>query len=360
MPGYVLPRCGILFLLAFTRASSALTVFSNDPTESCVIMGDPDLYGIGVRLSYYLSFSAAVLASSCGLFDELSNIRRGIIIITSAVLIETIISSTKGSFSILEWYIVSLETVGLAWPCFWPSVTGKEQSTGGGSAADDDRELWESTKADAILYGLFSVIQGVNQCLAPYIYFTRLNQGYQEGCSVTTFFFARFNIYAPPWIVFTKFSAIAGILGALSYFVYCGSVLFHAFLAFLARREKSEPEEEDDNSSSKEWAWTGGIGIAVLMIAYGIPSAYFAERVIRDNKINMNGASLGSSSQLIAFLVGLFNLVAVLSKCIWKCILSLHSGETIHLSKHDLAADNSIRDEIEIEIEIQIEKDVRS
>jgi len=113
-----LPLRSVLFILIFVRMSSTHTVFSNDPPDSCVIVGDPDLYGIGVRLSYCLSLTAAVLATSFGLFNKLSNIRRGIIIVTCAVLIDTIISSTKGSFSKLEWYISSLETVGLGFRCF--------------------------------------------------------------------------------------------------------------------------------------------------------------------------------------------------------------------------------------------------
>jgi len=76
-------------------------------------------------------------------------------------------------------------------------------------------------KSDAILVGLFSLILGINQCLAPYIYLSIPDQGSRAGRSVTAFFFAPFNLYAPARLIIMRTIAIAGIFGAISYFVSC-------------------------------------------------------------------------------------------------------------------------------------------
>jgi len=309
--------CGILSILIFSPVSSGYTVFSDDPPDSCVIIGDPDLYGIGVRLSYYLSFSAIVLATIFDLRDELSATRRGIIIITTAVLIDSIIGMTKGSFSILEWYIVTLETIGLAIPCFVPQENPFVSKAFSEVLQHPEVVLDAIMKEDAVLFGLFYATMAVTLCSTPWIYFILHNQGYREGCSVTTFFFARFNIHAHGWMIFIKVAAIAGLFLAMSYLIISGWMLFNAFPA---GQGDNEPADESKNSplSDEDWAAKLGtaLGTALATIGLGIPSAYFAERVIRDNNIDMGGATLGSGSQLIAFLVGFFNVVAVLSKCI--------------------------------------------
>jgi len=332
----MLLRCSILLLLSFVQRSSALTVFSDDPGESCTIIGDPDLYGIGVRLSYYLSFAAAVLATLCGLTDELTGTRRGIIIVTTAVLIDTIISNTKGSFSILETYIMTLETIGLAGPCFWPSITKKAVKQSQSDEGEEEQqlrqlfpyELSKSTKADAGLFGMFFAIQVIVLCLTPWIYFTLQNQGYKDGCEVTTFFFASFNIYARGWTGFMKFSAVVNVFTSITLIPVCAWILIYAMRASWKHTEEEEDEEKeeaDHNDSSSKW--TLRIFKVAMMVVSGSISALFAERVIGDNDINMDDATLASGSQLIAFLVGFFNFVFIL----WKCIMTVHFSKIFPL-----------------------------
>ena len=85
------------------------------------MIGDSDLYGIGVRRSFYLQFGAGLVAMLGGpqLSEELKNVRRGIIIVSSAVLIKKIVGTVRRRFAVLQWYIVKLLTIGLAVPCFF-------------------------------------------------------------------------------------------------------------------------------------------------------------------------------------------------------------------------------------------------
>ena len=62
---------------------------------------------------------------------------------------------------------------------------------------------------------------------------------------------------------------------------------------------------------------------------------------------SVDGATLGSGSQLIAFLVGLFNFLMVG----WKCAMFSHPSKTTLPQKHDLIANSSFRDENTIEFE---------
>jgi len=311
------------------------------------------LYGIGVRLSYYLSFSAAVLATIFGLTDELSGTRRGMIIITTAALIDTIFSNIRGSFAILEWYIVGLETLGLAGPVFWPSFVKRKVKRKDG---DEERkegveyDFDDSTKADAGLFGMFGTIEVINLCLAPWIYFSLHDQGYKKSCKVTTFFFASFDIGARGWTIYMRIQAIINIVGGIFWILVCGWLLYYAIRASWKQKESEEVEEGDEKASSTS-QWLDRIGKAFVMIIFGAISAYFAERVIHDNSISMDDATLASGSQLIPFLVGLFNFVVIVGKCIITAHSS-HSSKSISLLRDMyVVANNSNRGGNQVDFE---------
>ncbi|KAH8771216.1 hypothetical protein F5882DRAFT_465435 [Hyaloscypha sp. PMI_1271] len=50
----------LVVLLAFFPSAAANTYFTDEP-DSCRIIGDVDVYGIGIRLGYYLQYIAAAL-----------------------------------------------------------------------------------------------------------------------------------------------------------------------------------------------------------------------------------------------------------------------------------------------------------
>src|SRR5271155_2495015 len=95
----------ILMILSCVSPSSQFTRYVDDP-NSCNIIGDTDIYGIGVRISYYLAFWAGFIAMLANHKSAVRDCRKGVNIISFAVCIIVIRNTVQGSFALLEWYIV--------------------------------------------------------------------------------------------------------------------------------------------------------------------------------------------------------------------------------------------------------------
>ncbi|KAK3985870.1 hypothetical protein QBC44DRAFT_373736 [Cladorrhinum sp. PSN332] len=73
----------------------------------CTLVGDPDLYGLGVRIAFYISFGTCLIAILFGLFDELKSPRLSFNVLLATLLIILVRNVHQGSFAIFEWYIVT-------------------------------------------------------------------------------------------------------------------------------------------------------------------------------------------------------------------------------------------------------------
>jgi hypothetical protein len=74
--------------------------------EICEFKGNPDLYGIGIRIGFYLQWFAGILANFLYVPDELSGIRFGLICFTAATFLALMIRTT--SSTIVDIYITLL------------------------------------------------------------------------------------------------------------------------------------------------------------------------------------------------------------------------------------------------------------
>ncbi|KAL4820363.1 hypothetical protein BDW67DRAFT_172606 [Aspergillus spinulosporus] len=77
-----------------------------DDFSSCNVIGDGDVYGIGVRLGYYFSWISGLIAVAFDNPKAVRDTRRGVILISLAVFIIIIRNTTNGNFALLEWSIV--------------------------------------------------------------------------------------------------------------------------------------------------------------------------------------------------------------------------------------------------------------
>ncbi|KAK1759058.1 hypothetical protein QBC47DRAFT_436550 [Echria macrotheca] len=73
----------------------------------CSLIGDPDLYGLGVRIAFYVSFGTCLIAIVFGLYDELKTPRLSFNILLATLLIILARNVQQGSFAIFEWYLVT-------------------------------------------------------------------------------------------------------------------------------------------------------------------------------------------------------------------------------------------------------------
>lgn len=305
-------KAAILPVLLFATPSWQYTYFEEG---SCRIIGDADLYGIGVRISFYLQWFTGVLAVICGLDDELHNIRRGIVIVSLVVFINTLISTVQGSFAILEWNIIPLLTTGIGLGCFCPGVVRFKNKDKPGHV---DWEYDTPTKRAGVLFGLMLLLNTVVVGLQPWLFFKGLYQGYKPGCSVKTFVYAPFDIYDSHWIMFCKIMSIFGcILGLFWLLTGINLVLKGLSWQWCNDDEEDNKKPEGDKSSSNCVA-------KVLVVFSGASSIAFAEEIIRVNRLDLSYSSVLSTTQFIPLLIGVFNATAVL----WGCVTKLH-GEIV-------------------------------
>ena len=96
-------------------ASAGLPVLQS--IKPCQLSGDPDLYGIGIRVGFYLQYAAAIIAIVTGIDQEFVGWRAAFVPLAGATFIGLCINSTANTLVIMDWAIM-LELV-LWFPAFF-------------------------------------------------------------------------------------------------------------------------------------------------------------------------------------------------------------------------------------------------
>jgi len=286
-----------LLLFSVVAACSPVladTQFANDGT--CDIKGDPDIYGIGIRIGYYLQWVATILAQVyCA--DSANTNRASTNIITFAVIIISIHgAATEGSLMLCEWYIVQ-------YLVFWINV---------GNLPLTSRQLHKSTGSLSATLINYCLISGMNL----WLYWRGINQGQKDGCDVKIFLFASFSAYDYHWTTFNKVVGVIGII--FTPFYLFGAV----YLLGKGIGEWNGDEGDDERlSHSKKmyniWLlmWSGAVGIA------------FVEKSIQVNHITFGTSSILDSGQLIALLIGALTILSV----VWEIVQRFFSSEEFNI-----------------------------
>ncbi|KAK4445242.1 hypothetical protein QBC34DRAFT_441820 [Podospora aff. communis PSN243] len=74
--------------------------------STCAVTGNEDMYGLGVRLGFYLQWLAAILANALRVKDELQSLRFANLTYSMAVLIALTIEKARGNASPLDQYVI--------------------------------------------------------------------------------------------------------------------------------------------------------------------------------------------------------------------------------------------------------------
>ncbi|KAF4634069.1 hypothetical protein G7Y89_g4044 [Cudoniella acicularis] len=86
----------IILLLTYISPPWQFTCYVDHP-ESCAIIGDPDVYGIGIRISYYLAFWAGIVAITAENDGAVRDARKGVWIVLTGIyaILQPWVWSTK-------------------------------------------------------------------------------------------------------------------------------------------------------------------------------------------------------------------------------------------------------------------------
>lgn len=283
LPG---PRLALISLLVFLGAQPAAANTQYDPApNSCQIIGDADVYGKGIRLSYYLQWASVVLG--LWIAPEMANRTRAATnILTLSVFVNTLRGADKeNSLMVVEWYIVQ-------YLVFWLLFFNLPTSF---------RHLKRSVGSLVVLL--------VNYCIVvlfPIWLYWRggSDEGRKDGCEPYVFLFAPIAAYNSKWLLASKVLSTAGA-------AFSWAPLLGAFILLVLGLTKWSDQGADDDED--DFAATLGFRavFTFALLTEGASAIAFTEKTIQVNNIIFPGADLSDSGQLIPLLIGVFTLASV-------------------------------------------------
>lgn len=273
--------------------------------NSCQLIGEGDLYGVGVRVSYYLFFFATLVAilsqtlssSPTRKTGPIGRCAEAINILTFAILVVLIRNTHNGSFATLEW-LLTYPTILVTFIslCFALPV-------------------WDNAGI-LLCYGFTLCLLTACQ---PWLYWRRMYQGSKPECEVRYWFFGERNFFGQVWVTFFRVISILACIGGV---VLLFLATFYALKKKIVRLEVllhlAEPKapryKPRGTRSDKMKRGFKLFGIACLLFA-GAITMRMTEMTIQLNQIDLSESPLDSTSQLIPFLTGLLSFLSTVYSC---------------------------------------------
>ncbi|KAB5546890.1 hypothetical protein GE09DRAFT_1060488 [Coniochaeta sp. 2T2.1] len=285
----------LLLLLSSSSLSSALT--THDP-QTCTITGDPDLYGIGIRIGFYLAYLSGLCAVCFQNWAAVRDARKGVYTVNAAILVAMIrdTATQPANMAAFEWYILLQIAV------FVPTSLS--------FVIRDEKPL---------TLALCCMVDATYAVLQPWVYFTRLGQGWDVdaggGCpSPKVYIFAQIDFYSPPFTVFLKVMSVVSCVGGVFLFLCAFALLLFCCVPAVRRRhpdwtgimmETMAEKKEGNFILSKRNAWTTG-----GLLFFGLTLIGLTEKTLAVNDISIPGTTVASTGQLIPLLVGILTTVS--------------------------------------------------
>ncbi|KAI5777521.1 hypothetical protein EDC01DRAFT_635678 [Geopyxis carbonaria] len=295
----------LVVFLSLAITASANTRFASEPADSCQILGDGDVYGLGIRLGFYLQWLSFTLALVFNR-EEAHSVRVSFNIFSIAVLFNTFLGA-KDSIMVVEWYIVFNMTVILSIVTMFCGV-GPRTSHG-------------SLVVSAAICTVANLAQ-------PWLWFKALDSGRDNKlhCPLkVTFLGAPVNAVGRGWVIFNRVVALSCIsiaLIAISFIlllVYSsasGTTISQTWNILKQKLGLPEEEEVLNDAEANAKANFPLIGIPLMQTLFGLIAILQVELIISRNHIDMSGSPLNASGQLIPFIMGCTTLFRI----IWKSV----------------------------------------
>lgn len=273
----------LVLLVSSLGTASANTQY--DPTPgSCQIIGDPDVYGLGIRLSYYLQW-AAVLFGLWIAPETANSTRAATNIVTLSVFINSLHgANVNDSLMVVEWYIVQ-------YLVFWLLFAN----------------LPTTCRALKSSVGSLSVLL-INYCIVVtfpvWLYWRGEKQGGKEGCEPSIFLYKPISAYNPHWLLASKVLATMGVTILLL-------PSFAGACALVALGLTRWRDEGQNDTSDHTMVRILQCVYTLYLVSIGAFAVAFVEMTIKINNVVFPELSLTNSGQLIPLLIGVFTLVSV-------------------------------------------------
>lgn len=265
----------LLLALANIPQAEAITAFAPD---SCEILGDPDVYGPGIRLGFYLQWAAIVIFL---LFspDEAHYARNAMNITLLAVYINAFRNAMHGSLVFLDFQIlweIMFILIFFNWPT---TLKGLKRNSA-------------SLSVSVLLIAIYFVVQ-------PWIAFWGLEVGRKRGCDLYVQFFVNINVYSEGYVTATKVLSILGVFGGAAFLLGAICLLGYWTLAGWCDENVQEYQER--------WNFLA-CGLGIITIVMGAIGISTLEKLLQINHVQFPDTDVASGAQLISLLIGIFTL----------------------------------------------------
>lgn len=162
--------------------------------DSCTIHGNSDMYGIGIRLGFYLQWLASILANFLMVESEIKSTRFALSSYTGAVIIALAVQTARSDVTDLDRYVTILLGFGASYaqiPIFmWRILTCFD--------ADWDPTRWTAAARSTIL-NMFSTLVLVAIGVLQYLFWGSLPSEAERlasDCRTYGFLFVRVLLYS--------------------------------------------------------------------------------------------------------------------------------------------------------------------
>lgn len=337
-----------------TYYASVNDTIVSESVSPCHLYGDSDIYGIGIRISFYIQWSVIIIALVGGFEDEIKSTRRGFNIVSLAVMINTFHSVANGGFAVLEIFIVS--TLVLLLSAYFITPFGGRtniryvhtNNPPGSKAVLEHTEVpifsLGAFREDPIGIAVLLLIDTAFLFSQPWLYFKTFQRSNKRACRpIIWVFFRSIQLDERGWIIFVRFVSIISVLvGIFTTGLAIWALKFGLF---------GEDYNEEEPEIFKRWKrakagllplidlelssplcgciprepirrFVGNArallqgaknnSMRILVAMTGSFFIAFVEMTIKVNNIDLRRVPLTSTSQLLPLLVGLFSAVSVL------------------------------------------------
>ncbi len=280
-------RYSLLLLLtaALSPTTHALTQFDPSDPKSCKIIGDPDIYGTGIRISFYLQWASLLLAIWLAP-ETTKNIRISTNIVSFALFINVFRSVHSNSLVFLEFYLVSWMTIYL----LLANIPLSKALL---------RKSFADTTAMLGLWFMFT-------CAQVYLYSKGLHVGARQDCVVWIWYA---DTKPNHHVLDIYYHATSQLVGACLFVVGLLILVPYLIVVMWVFDRDTTLIMDDD----VKWSTVMKVVSSIANVILGSISIATVEKTIRQNKIDLSAAPLlQSSGQLIALIMGILSLITVI------------------------------------------------
>lgn len=264
---------------------------------TCQLVGDTDLYGIGIRIGLYLQWASILIALVIAPSESIPTFTASNII-TFAIIISLLAGISDESLVVADWIIVTCLTfvlfIGLT-PGVLINYFDHLRST--------------------MMFGVLCVMYSVILIPLPWVAFVGWSRGQTSSCHFKSWLMLNNESFPGEQGASTLPKSMSIVGGLIGVCMLCSALFFICRRLWLGHGEEGTNPTENLSWERREWSTLRSpirvSFVTLTALGFGTLAITTVEIAIARNHIDLSIAPLTSTSQLIPFLSGLINLVVI-------------------------------------------------